>query len=240
MSHDIYPSLSGAMATWQQVEIIANNLSNANTTGFKQTRASFENVMTDLRPLGDGFTRLRSEGVELTDGPIVQTGVHTHVALQGDGFLLVEGADGEQYLSRDGNLRLDAQRFIVNQRNERVLGGSGPIRVPQDEQVEIDIEGNVTTRRNDGTDVMVNQVGRLRLVTADAVESRGGSHFVAVDGFRDATDVSVINGALEQSNTNPMVGMVDLIQASRYFDIYQRAIRTSDEMDGNANQMARS
>jgi len=239
VSHQIYPALSAATATWQQVEVIANNISNASTSGFKQTRVSFENVMHDTRPLGDGFTRLMTAGVEMTDGPLMQTGVNTHVALQGDGFLLVKGADGTEYLSRDGNLRLDTQRFLVNQSGERVQGSSGPIQIPVDEMVEIDLQGNVASRRNDGSDVMANQLGRLQLVTADWVESRGGHHFVAPDGHRPAENVTVINGALEQSNTNPMNAMVDLIQANRYFDIYQKAIQASDQMDSQAYSLMR-
>lgn len=239
MSHEIYPSLSGAVATWQQVEVIANNLANANTTGFKQTRVSFENVMNNSLPLGDSLTAIATEGVEMTDGAIQQTGVNTHVALQGDGFLLVEGEDGREYLSRDGRLRLDSNRFLVNQHDEKVQGQSGPIRVPIDEQVEIDLQGNVSSRRNDGTDVVPNLLGRLRLVTADAVESRGGNRFAAPEGYREATDVVVYNGSIEQSNTNPMVGMVDLIQANRYFEVYQKAIQASDTMDSQIFNVSR-
>lgn len=239
MSHEIYPSLSGAVATWQQVEVIANNLANANTTGFKQTRVSFENVMNSSLPLGDGLTAIATEGVEMTDGAIQQTGVNTHVALQGDGFLLVEGEDGREYLSRDGRLRLDSNRFLVNQHGEKVLGQSGAIRVPINEQVEIDLQGNVSSRRNDGSEVVPNLLGQLRLVTVDAVESRGGNRFAAPEGYREATDVVVYNGAIEQSNTNPMVGMVDLIQANRYFEVYQKAIQASDTMDSQIYNLSR-
>jgi flagellar basal body rod protein FlgG len=87
---------------------------------------------------------------------------------------------------------------------------------------------------------MANLIGRLRIVTADVVESRGASHYVAPNGYQEAPDARVINGAVEQSNTNPMVGMVDLIQATRYFEIYQKAIQTSDQMDGQINSIARN
>lgn len=240
MSHQIYPSLSGATATWQQVEVIANNLANTNTTGFKQTRVSFDNVLHDQRPLGDSFTHIGAKGVDLTDGALRHTGVETHVALQGEGFLLVESADGQEYLSRDGNLRLDNLRFLVNQRGDRVMGLGGPIQIPIDERVEIDLQGNVTSRRNDGNDVMPNQIGRLRLVMAETLESRGGNHYTAPDGYQEALDVRVINGAVEQSNTNPMVAMVDLIQANRYFEVYQKAIQTSDTMDSQVFNLARN
>jgi len=239
VSHQIYPSLSGALATWQQVEVLSNNLANAQTTGFKQTRVSFENVMASNLPLGDSFTAIATEGVEMTDGAIRQTGVNTHVALQGDGFLLVESEDGREYLSRDGRLQLDGGRFLVNQHGERVLGQGGPIRVPIDEEVEIDLQGNVSSRRNDGMEVMTNQLGRLRLVTADVVESQGGNRFAAPEGYRDATNVQVYNGALEQSNTNAMVGMVDLIQANRYFEAYQKAMQASDTMDSQIYNLPR-
>lgn len=240
MSHTIYPSLSGAIATWQQVEVIANNLANVNTTGFKQTRVSFDNVLHDMRSLGDGFTKIATEGIDTTDGSLRHTGVTTHVAVQGDGFLMVEGKDGREYLTRDGNFTLGPDRFIVNQQGERVMSRSGPIRVPIDEDIEIDTEGNVYSRRNDGLELVPNLLGQLRLVTADTVQSMGGNRFAAPEGYREASNARVINGSLEQSNTNPMVGMVDLIQATRYFDIYQKAMQASDQMDSQIYNVSRS
>jgi flagellar basal-body rod protein FlgF len=234
MSHEIYSALTGGMSTWQQVEVIANNLSNASTTGFKEQRTSFETVAASELPLAKAFVRTAPGGASLEDGPIIQDGVPTHLAIRGNGFLVVEGFDGNEYLTRNGNLRLDSQRYLVTAKGERVQGSAGPIQVPIDQILEIDAAGNVTSRRNDGTEVMVTQIGILRVVDVpdpDALLSRGGGRFASPGGLVQAQGFSLVQGALEGSNTDSMKGMVELIQANRYFDIYQKAIRTSDEMD---------
>lgn len=234
MSHEIYSALTGGMSAWNQVEVVANNLSNASTTGFKQQRTSFEVVAASELPLAKSFVRTAPGGPDLTDGPIIQDGVPTHVAIRGEGFLVVEGADGNTYLTRNGNLRLDGQRNLVTARGEKVMSSSGPIQIPIDEKLEIDAAGNVTSRRDDGTDVMVNQLGVLRVAKVanpDGLKAQGGGRFLAEGPLVDAEGYSLVQGALEGSNTDSMREMVELMQANRYFDIYQRAIRTSDEMD---------
>ncbi len=234
MSHEIYSALTGGIAMWQQVEGVANNISNASTTAFKQQRMSFEVVANSQLPLAKAFVRAAPGGPDMTDGPILQDAVPTHLAIQGPGFFVLEGEDGQEFLTRNGNLRLDASRYLVSAQGERILGQSGPIQIPLDEVLEIDAAGNVTSRRNDGTDVMVNQLGILRVVdVADPqnLRSQGGTRFVSDSPTMDARGFSLIQGALEGSNTDSMHDMVELIQATRYFDFYQRAMKTSDEMD---------
>ncbi len=234
MSKDIYASLSGAMAAWSHVEVIANNLANASTTGFRQQKVAFELVGAKPLPLGKTFVRISPGAVDPSDGPILQDGVSTHLALRGEGYLVVEDELGREVLTRNGTLRLDPDRFLVTADGDYVLGQGGPIQLPLDEQMEIDGEGNITTRRDTGFDVVVNQVDQLRVVEVPdraGLRSLGGGRFISESGVSDAQSTTVVQGALEGSNTDPMREMVELIQASRYFEVYQRAIRNTDELD---------
>lgn len=238
-SHDIYPTLTAAKATWREVEVVANNLANASTTGFKEQLTSFELQDRGDLPLQSSYVMVNPEGADLTDGPIQQTGVATHLAMRGPGFLLAATEDGEDVLVRSGELRLDNQGYLITNRGERVQGENGAIRVPLDEQIEIALDGTVTSRRGDGQDFMVNQIGQLQFVTADEVQPISGTRWRAEGPLRRAEGTSVIQGALEGSNVDTIGGMVELIQASRHFEIYQRAMRTADELDGRIHNTVR-
>lgn len=231
-SHDIYPTLTAASATWREVEVVSHNLANTNTTGFKEQLVGFELQHRGDLPLESSYVKVNPAGSDITDGPIQQTGVSTHVALRGEGFLLAETETGELALVRSGELRLDNQGYLVTNRGEAVQGQNGPIRVPVGEQVDIAQDGTVTSRRDDGQELSVTPLDQLQLVTADELEPLGGTRWRAVGPLRPAANTSVIQGALEGSNVDSIGGMVQLIQASRHFEIYQRAMRTSDELDG--------
>ena len=239
MSHEIYSTLSGMMGVWQQTELIANNLANVSTQAYKAPRASFEQVDHDPRPLGNSFSRLVPGYIDQRDGPIIQDGVETHLAIRGKGMLTVEGANGELLLTRNGNLRLDVNRFLVTQEGERVLGRSGPIQIPQDEKVEIDREGNVTSRRDLGMDTVSTYIDQLQFAHSDDLMPRGGGRYTPLGNVEDIMEGDVVQGALAGSNVDPMNAMVELIQSARYFDIYQRAIQTADSLDQTAYAMPR-
>ncbi len=230
-SHDIYPSLTGAMASWREVEVVAQNISNANSTGFKEHLVSFELQDRGDLPLASSYVQINGEGADLTDGPILQTGVSTHVALQGSGFMMAQAEDGETLLVRSGELRLDNQGFLVTNRGEPIVGVDGLIQVPLDEQIDIAQDGTVTSRRGTGQEVDTTYLGQISLVTAAEVESLGGTRYRAQGEIQPATDTRMIQGALEGSNVDAIGGMIQLIEASRHFEIYQRAMRTSDELD---------
>ena len=89
-SHDIYPSLSGAAASWRHLEVVANNLANTSSTGFKEQRVAFELADRGDEPLASSMVQLDTEGADLSDGPVNQTGVRTNLALRGRGFFLAQ------------------------------------------------------------------------------------------------------------------------------------------------------
>ena len=235
-SHDIYPSLSGAMASWRHLEVVSNNIANVSTTGFKEQRVAFELHDYGDLPLQNSFVQLNTDGADLRDGPVTQTGVRTNLALRGRGFLVAQAADGSEVLVRSGALQLDANNTLTTIAGEPVLGEAGPIRIPIGFTFEVAKDGGVYVSRDDGRETQANLLDTLRLEDADELAPLGGARWTAVNGQRPAEGVQVLQGALELSNADPIRNMVDLIQAGRHFDIYQRAMKTSDETDARLLQ----
>lgn len=226
MSRDIYPSLSGAAASWRHLEVLSNNIANADTVGFKAQRTRFDNVLTSQPGiLADGYVQADHSTQDFSDGELHQDGVSTHFALRGRGFFAVESpASGANVLMRAGAFQLDQQGYLVTQEGERVLGQSGPIQL-------MDGLGELSVTADGAVLIDGQEQDRLRIVDADQLEPIGGTRWKAPAGVRDAQGVTVVQGALEGSNLNPMQGMTELIQTSRYFEMYQKAMQTSDEMD---------
>ena len=100
MSRDIYTSVAGASATWRQLEVVANNVANLNTAGFKEQRVSFEITEREDAPLSATHVQISTEGADMSDGAIIPDGVDTHLALRGRGFFQVEGDDGPVLVRR--------------------------------------------------------------------------------------------------------------------------------------------
>ena len=108
------------------------------------------------------------------------------------------------------------------------------IEIPDRERMVIDKRGVVRTEEG-------GEVGRIRLVDSEFATPMGHSQWRADGGLLPVDDsVSVIHGALEQSNVGPIKGMVELVEASRYFEAYQKTMQTSDDLDGKANELMRS
>ncbi len=224
MSRELYPALSGAFGAWRQLEIIANNLANAETTGFKAELLVYESIGE-----GDAYARISDGMVDQSTGAPMSTDDPLHVALQGPGFLVVGSSTDVPWLTRDGQLHVDpADGTLRTAGNHVVQGEQGAIRVPPGETARIEPDGTVVAGDN--------VVGRLRVVTAD-VEPLGNNLWRPRSPLADQ-EPSVLPGALEQSNVDPMRSMVDLITASRTFDVVQRVMRTSDELDARLNEFA--
>jgi flagellar basal-body rod protein FlgF len=233
MSRDIYASLSGAAGAWTQIEMLAHNLANTNTTGFKQSRLTFELGGPSEHPLGQVYAEQRGESVDLTDGALMPDGVSTHLALQGRGFFVVEdgnsGKPGSVLLTRDGRFRMGPDGTLVDGTGRRLLGVDGPIRVPEEETLTILQDGTVQGS-------ISGDIGRLRIETGQNVSPIGDNYFVS-EGMLVPAGAQVIQGSLEQSNVDPMRLMTELVAASRMFEAYQKAMQASDELDARLNQI---
>lgn len=228
MSQDIYTALSGARGAWRQLEVVSNNLANVDTTGFKAHRMSFRAVGPNGLH-GEHYAAPDSVTASHTDGALVHTEEQLHVGLQGRGWLSVEGPDGPR-LTRDGRLEVSEEGWLVHGGSGfPVLGQGGPIGIPEGAtEIRIDERGQISTPEDGVLD-------QLQLV--DAVASPEGANLWRPHGEIQEVAPRVVQGALEKSNVDPMKSMVELIEASRTFEAFQKAMQASDEADARLNRL---
>lgn len=237
MDRMIYLSMAAAKATMHRQEVLAHNLANASTQGFRAEMAALRAVPVR----GDGAsTRVyaleTTVGYNDAAGPVQTTGRSLDVAVQGRSWLAVQALDGTEAYTRAGSMQLDAEGQLVDVAGRPILGDGGPITVPPN--AAVDIAGDGTVSAKVGTQAP-QTVGRLKLVTPEAPLQRG------VDGlFRAATGdltadpaARVQSGALEGSNVNPIENMVAMIAAARQFEQQMKALQGAEQKEQAAGKL---
>ncbi len=217
--------MASAASTLQMLErrqqVLANNLSNASTRGFK-AETPFARLMNNALATTD-------TALDVTEGPITETHGTLDVAIKGNGYFVTQTAGGER-LTRDGSFSLDADQRLVDGHGNPVLGETGPITVPNG-VVEIDPDGMVKVN---GKPLL-----RLRLESvADGtkLQHEGGTQFVP-DASRKAIppeDRKIMQGYVEGSNVNTMFAMTQMIDVLREFTAAQKSMTTIDSVRGIA------
>ena len=237
MDRMIYLSMSGAKATMQRQETLANNLANASTTGFRAELQAFRAVPVR----GDGAsTRVyaleTTTGYDPTPGPMAATGRALDVAMQGNAWLAVQGLDGTEAYTRMGSLQVDAEGTLKTSGGLTVLGDGGPIALPANSTPQIAADGTVSVKQANGG---VTSVGRLKLVTPEAALQRGDDGlFRAADGDLPVDpNARVAEGTLEGSNVNPIENMVAMIAAARQFESQMKMLQTAEGDEKAASQL---
>ncbi|MFO1330914.1 MAG: flagellar basal body rod protein FlgF [Rubrivivax sp.] len=229
MDRMIYLSMSGAKAALQRQDVLANNLANVSTPGFRAEIAAFRAVPVR----GDGAST-RVYALESTprhsDAPgVVQaTGRTLDVAVAGRGWLAVQALDGTEAYTRGGALDLSPEGDLVTRSGLQVLGDGGPINVPAGAQVEIAPDGSISARSGSAAP---QRIGRLKLVTPEVPLVRGedGLFRSADGGGLDADPAArVQQGALEGSNVAAVETMVAMIAASRQFEQQMKLLQTAE------------
>ncbi len=236
MNRGIYPPLAGAISLEQRLDVLSHNIGNVQTTGFKKDKPIFATVLgqtsgpsvagIDLFPMMAGMPPDRSQGV------LAHTGEAFDVALQGEGFLVVQTPEGLRYY-RGGKLQRNGEGNLVTHAGDPLVGKNGPIKLPPGEFV-IDNKGAVS----------VNNVGidRLRLdqiPKGEQIEKIGDLYWTVPAKPSPARGTMVYQGMLEKSNVNPSMDMVELIKVTREYEQMQKAIHAMDEMASQAIQAGR-
>jgi flagellar basal-body rod protein FlgF len=227
-------SLSNQLARSRQMDIVANNLANANSTAFKSEQPLFTQYLANLGP-GQAQKMAFPQNIGVTrnfdEGPITSTGNPLDLALQGDGFFVVNTANGPRY-TRAGTFALNAQGRIVDLQGDTVIDENGsPITIPPtDSHITISTDGTISTE--------AGQLTRLKLVRFDnprALAEEGTGLYIADKVQpRPASGVKVIQGSLEGSNVQPIVELSRLIEISRQYQSSQNMIKSEDERQKSA------
>src|SRR3954447_11737659 len=151
MDRLIYLAMSGAKATMQRQETLANNLANVSTVGFRAELAAFRAVPVEGSGASTRVYALESTpGYDATPGQVAATGRNLDVAMRGAAWLAVQATDGTEAYTRGGSLDVDAQGTLVTTAGLTVLGDGGPIQVPPDVQVAIGSDGTLSATGANG------------------------------------------------------------------------------------------
>jgi flagellar basal-body rod protein FlgF len=237
MDRMIYLSMSGAKATMQRQDVLANNLANASTVGFRAELHAFRAVPVEGSGASTRVYALESTpGYSDAPGVVSNTGRPMDVAMRGNAWLAVQGLDGTEAYTRGGSLETTAEGTVVTHSGLTVLGDGGPIQVPANSEVSIAADGTVSARGANGRSTTV---GRLKLVTPEAPLERGADGlFRAADGDLPADATARLqDGALEGSNVSPVETMVAMISAARQFEAQMRMLQTAENNEKTAAQL---
>ncbi|NQY13065.1 MAG: flagellar hook-basal body complex protein [Henriciella sp.] len=225
MSNSIYATLSRQDGLLKELQVVANNIANTNTNGYKTDRAIFaEYIMStgqDTPSLSMGA--LAGHNFDLTQGTVKFTGGQFDLAIQGDGFFAIETAGGPR-LTRAGSFQLSSEGELVAPDGARVLSnGNAPIQLPPDAE-GISIAG-------DGTISADGQIlGQVGIFTANGQLQRDtDTRFTAAGGIAPSETATVLQGAFEASNVSPVLEMARMIEVQRAYEAGQTALEREDQ-----------
>jgi len=240
MDRMIYLSMSGAKATMQRQDLLAHNLANVSTVGFRAELQAFRAVPVQGSGASTRVYALESTpGYDASPGVVSSTGRNLDVAMRGNAWLAVQALDGTEAYTRGGSLDITSDGTLVTSGGLTVLGDGGPIQVPPNSTVSIGTDGTVSAKTVDGRST---SVGRLKLVTPDAPLQRGTDGlFRGAEGDLSAdTTARLQDGALESSNVSPVETMVSMIAAARQFEAQMRLLQTAEGNEKAAAQLLSS
>lgn len=243
MDRMLYVAMTGASQTMQAQAANAHNLANASTTGFREDLLGFTNVEI----VGPGhptrvYSVLGPEAFNQAPGPQMVTGNELDVAIDGEGWIAVQSANGLEAFTRAGNLRVTPNGTLVTGAGHPVLGDSGaPIAIPPAEKIEIGVDGTISIRPIGQTPDALAVVDRIKLVRPDPeILVKGPDGLVyeqsGQPGLADAS-VRLVTGALEGSNVNTVDAMVSMIALSRQFEMQIKLMQTAEENDKSSARL---
>jgi len=243
MDKMIHINLKAMQGIMNRQTAIANNMANADTTGF---RAEIVNARA-LYVQGEGLASRASTseavvGADMNAGTVEMTGGPLDIALNGDALLGVQAPDGAEAYTRRGDLMVNESGLLTTGDGFPVLGQGGPITLPQADKISIASDGTISIVPAGGDPNQPIEAGRLKLVSPQGSEIKkglDGLFRVPNDGaLPEDPDATVTTGALEGSNVNMTQALVDMIEASRAWETQVKMLTTAQEMDdGGASIM---
>jgi flagellar basal-body rod protein FlgG len=251
MQHGMFSGLFGALTNEHRMNSIANNLANINTVGYKRDALAFRNtfimfahdqIMEPVmsarskklfpEPHHASRVRLAVAEVDFEQGGLKGTGNPLDVAISGEGFFKFRTPQGDYY-SRNGHFRLDSQGTLVTDQGFPVLGGDDAIVIPPGVvNLSIAEDGRIF-----GDGVLLGQIGMVNVEDAAVnLEKLGGNMFRPRGGAVEEVEAEAVlaQGFLEMPNVDVVYEMVNMIEAQRQYEAYQKVMQTSDSMDREA------
>ena len=234
MSNASYIALSRQLVLEKQLDHIARNIANADSSGYQAQRSMFSEFLARAGKNDEPLAYVTDPRVlrDLKPGPLISTGNPLDLAVHEEGYFVVETDQGFRY-TRDGSFRLDQDGQLVTQAGAAVMDeGDGPIVfAPEETEIRVAADGTVSTENG--------EIGRLRVVTFDDQQQmrRVGDNLLATDQRPlDAPEARVVQGMVEDSNIEPVLEITRMIDVMRSYQGTARMIESEHERQRRAIQ----
>jgi flagellar basal-body rod protein FlgF len=242
MDRLIYTAMTGASTILARQSIVANNLANVNTVGFRGDKAVFQAVPVTGPGMPTRTSVLETTpGSDFSQGPLMQTGRSLDIAIKGQGFIAVQAADGSEAYTRAGNLEVAPDGTLMTATGLAVASDTGTIAIPPDSTITVGGDGTVSAIPTQPPLTSVNVLGKIKLVNPDPTTLTKSSDglFRLKDGSDAAADptVELTSGSLEGSNVSPADAMVQMIGLARQFEMHMRMISSAQQDAQSADQL---
>ncbi|MFQ5454937.1 MAG: flagellar basal-body rod protein FlgF [Nitrospirota bacterium] len=239
MNNGIYSVLSGSIAQERRLEIITNNIANINTPGYKREEPIFQRYIPksfeNISPVSNKdkvYVEVVRTMTQFSPGGIKDTGNPLDLAIEGNGFFVVETDNGTRY-TRSGNFTLDSERRLVTQDGSVVLGEGGPILL-EEGKISVDADGKISVNNNEVGALLITDFPDMNVLQKDSNTFFKGEGGVPSENFK------VIQGKIELSNVEPMSELSSMIEVIRSYQAYQKVIQTiSDTTSRSINEVGK-
>ena len=246
MDRMLYIAMTGAKQSMLAQAVNTNNLANASTTGFRADLVA----MRSMPVFGPGhpsrvYAMAESPGTDFSFGTVTPTGRDLDVAVNGEGWIAVQGKDGSEAYTRAGNLHIASGGILQTAAGAVVLGNNGTIAIPPADKVEIAVDGTISIRPIGQSPSTLAVVDRIKLVNPQVNElTKGPDGLFRLKGTAGVAaeadgSVRLTGDALESSNVNAVEAMINMIALSRQFEMQIRSMRTAEDNDAASAQIMR-
>ncbi len=233
MENTGYVALSRQIALGRKMDIVSNNIANMSTNGYQSQHMIFSEEISRNDKENGPISMVLDYGTyrNLQAGPITTTGNKLDIALNGNGYLAVQGIDGQEKYTRNGSFQLNDLRELVNSSGLRILDdGGSPIAVPEGENdIRISSAGAVATE--------AGEIAQLKIVgfaNPQDMKLIGGSLFETEQQALPDETTQVMQGMLEQSNVNPIIEMTAMIEINRAYQTTARLLQNEHDRQRDA------
>jgi flagellar basal-body rod protein FlgF len=231
-------SLSHQLAAYRSMDVIANNIANISTPGYKRESVKFEELVQQVKPSdtekgSQSISFVRDAGVlrDISAGRLEQTSAPLDLALNGPGYFAVQTAAGERY-TRNGHFTLNADGTIVTESGDPLLGDGGAITIaPDDGDISFGADGTISGK--------LGQIGKLRLVdfaNPRDLQKQGDSLYATSQTPNTTTNAVVSQGMLESSNVQPVLEIARMIEVMRSYEATSTLEKSASDLKRSAIQ----
>ncbi|MDX2426778.1 MAG: flagellar basal-body rod protein FlgF [Cycloclasticus sp.] len=244
MDSSLYVAMSGAKQAMMAQAVNSHNLANANTTGFKADLSQFRSMPV----YGPGhpshvYAMAERPGIDFENGTMQQTGRELDVAIKGEGWIAVQTGDGSEAYTRAGDLRITPTGLLTTGTGLPVLGGGGPVILPEAEKIEIGSDGTISIIPLGDTAATLSAIDRIKLVSPELADMTKGKDglFRLSNGLEAeaSAKVRLVSGAVEGSNVSVVSAMVSMIELARNFELQVKMMKTVSDNEASSAQLMR-